>query len=32
MTADDPLTVVAKGTGKYIESLGGMSEKAGRDE
>lgn len=33
MTADDPLKVVAIGTGKYIESLGGHNEKAaGREE
>lgn len=34
MTADDPLTVVAIGTGKYIEFLGGHnSDKgAGREE
>ena len=32
MTADDPLTVVATGTGKYIEFLGGSNDKSGREE
>ena len=34
MTADDPLTVVAIGTGKYIEFLGGHTadQGVGREE
>jgi rod shape-determining protein MreB len=34
MTADDPLTVVAVGTGKYIEFLGGHTgeKAAGRED